>query len=410
MKVLWLITNTLFDHFKIRRAFEKIIGRQNIVFYGNPLTRGLSKTHDKQGFPFFPQKWGIADSKLPNGVADIVKEEEPDIIMAEGFYRMENVKIPRVKTITDYHGEYLQNKEWIAKGNIDMILTRSWGDGMAFRIREMGCNVGYFPLSASIVRFYDKRLERTHDVHLAGCINIAYPIRLRVLHHIQDKYTAKRKGRVPFSFTVDGINYICDRKRFNVVHFANIINKSKLTIFGTGIIRYALCKFFEVMACNTLVMSNFPVDWKALRFEDGKNIVEIDSNNFPDKIKYYLENDSERKKIARNGMELFLKYHTHEQRAKQLIAQFKELINAKNEERPFNFENVKGEAGRMLSIVKETEEDFNKTNLLSGISKAKQRKKHWGNWITSSLMLYEKVKQKKLSIEEWERIVRILAE
>lgn len=408
MKVLWLIANILLDHFKIRRRFEEVIGKQNIVFYGNPLTHGLSKTHDKQGFPFFPPKWGIVDSKSPTEVANVVKEEEPDIIMTEGFYRMENLKIPRVKAITDYHGEYLQNAKWVAKGNLDMILTRSWGDGMAFRIREMGCNVGYFPLSASVIRFYDKHLERTHDVHLAGCVNIAYPLRLRVLHHIQDKYRAKQKGRIPLSFTVDDINYICDRKQFNVIHFANIINKSKLTIFSTGIIRYPLCKFFEVMGCNTLVMSNFPVDWKALRFEPSKNMVEIDSTNFPDKIKYYLENDSERKKVARNGMELFLKHHTHTQRAKQLIAQFEELITAKNEDRPFNHENVKGEAGRMLSILKETEGDFNKSNLLSEVSK--KGKKPWSNWVICSLKLYEKVRRGKLSIEEWERIVRILAE
>lgn len=410
MKVLWLLANNGLAHWKIRREFENVIGKDNVVFYCKPLPHSWAKLVDPQGMVFYPKTYGLITNDYPTSEA--VKEDQPDIIMSEGFYGMKDINIPRVKIMTDTHGEWLSNKKWALTGQVDMILTRCYGGGIGYRIKnELGCAAGLLPLSTSPVLFHNLHLERIHDVYLSGAFNVKYPLRFRILYHILPYYD-RRIIRIPVNkqFTIEGVKYFRDKGRANLSRYVHGLNISKVLVFSAGIpsFKSAVLKFFEGLACEILIMSDMPYDWRALRFEPNKNMVEINSQNFLESFRYYIDNESERKKIAQNGRELFLKYHTNEERSKQLIAQFKELINAKNEERPFDSRNVKGEAGRMFRILEEDEEKFNRGNL---INRCMDRgRSEWQSWSKQAGSLYERVWKGDLSIAEWERTVKLLAE
>ena len=410
MKVLWLIANGGLAHWKIRKEFEQVIGKDNVIFYCKPPPHSWSKPVDPQGMTFYPKTYGLITKDHPT--LEAAKEEQADIIMSEGFYGMKDIDIPRAKIMTDIHGVWMANKKWVLTGQVDMILTRCYNGGIGYRIKnELGCAAGFLPLSTSSVLFNNLHLERMNDVYLSGAFNARYPLRFRMIYRILPYY-GNRIIRVPRNkqFTVDGIKYFRHGGEANLSQYVHALNTSKILAFSAGVptFKSSVLKFYEGLACEILVMSDMPYDWKALRFEPSKNMVEVNTQNFLENFWYYLENEDERLKIARNGRKLFLKYHTNEERSKQLIAQFKELINAKNEERLFDSRNVKGEAGRMLRILEEDEENFDRGNL---INRCMDRgRSEWQSWSKKVSSLYVEVWKGNLSIEEWEKTIKLLAE
>lgn len=70
-------------------------------------------------------------------------------------------------------------------------------------------------------------------------------------------------------------------------------------------------RIFEAMACGAFVISDRQRDVLAL-FKDGTHLVTFKSpDDLFDKMKYYLNNPSERKQISRLGREAVLRHHTY---------------------------------------------------------------------------------------------------
>lgn len=105
-------------------------------------------------------------------------------------------------------------------------------------------------------------------------------------------------------------------------NYAKAINRSR--IFLTCCARYKnpILKVFEALACKTLLMCDRPMGAEEIGLVDGETYVEVDQDNFLEKIRYYLRRPDEIKRISENGHRLFLARHTVEKRA----AEFKELI------------------------------------------------------------------------------------
>ena len=79
------------------------------------------------------------------------------------------------------------------------------------------------------------------------------------------------------------------------------------------------------MGSGTLVLADKPQTAESLFFKPGDNFVEINENNWLEKLQYYLEDDSERERIAKNGYEIVSKYHNSYCRAQQIISFLKEV-------------------------------------------------------------------------------------
>jgi hypothetical protein len=81
-----------------------------------------------------------------------------------------------------------------------------------------------------------------------------------------------------------------------------------------------IMKFFEAMASGACVFSDAPLLADEFHFKDGENYVNINLDNWKEKLKYYLEHEDERKRIALAGYRMTMKYHTNEVRARELVS------------------------------------------------------------------------------------------
>lgn len=101
--------------------------------------------------------------------------------------------------------------------------------------------------------------------------------------------------------------------------YADYLSRTKCFLFGTSVFKYPLLKFFEGMASGTCTFSDLPLQWETFHFEPDKNMVNIDIDNWKDRLEYYLEHDKERKRIALEGYRMTMKHHTNEVRARELV-------------------------------------------------------------------------------------------
>jgi spore maturation protein CgeB len=312
MKILYLTKNykTRCDSkdWYLQNQLAKI---ENVVFYG--------PEHPK--FPFL-RRWDG-----PKIIQHVYANGNPDVILVDHYWgvarRWKNlykIEIPKVAIISDPHHKPLEKINFIRKNRIELALFVIKHSIKAFKDR-IDCSVGWLPWSVDTSVFRDYGFKRKYDVTFLGSVNPYYPLRQRILETLSkipniNFFTKKHPGQW-------GLN---PRKHLIREKYAKVITQSKILIFGTSILNYPVSKFFEGMACNTLVMAPMPLDGEDLHFHPGFNFVEINKENFVEKIKYYLRHENERQEIAKRGVETVKRYHTVEIRAKQLVDYLTNII------------------------------------------------------------------------------------
>lgn len=267
--------------------------------------------------------------KIEMDVKKIVKKLDPDYILLEGFFpprvnwkNLDKVKIPKAIVISDPHLDFKNKLEYVMKNKIDLALfvcKFSMKNPLVKRLVEkekIDCK--YLPWSVDIDVFKDYKLPYKNDVISSGAISKKfYPFRYEI---------RKRLSKIPDIKFCMPEHAILDLRRGKPIakvlireNYAKFLSQSKIFIFGSGIFNYPLMKYFEGMACNTLVMAPMPKDGKDLHFIPDKNFIEINRRNYLEKIRYYLKHEDERRQIALFGMETIKKYHTVQIRTNELI-------------------------------------------------------------------------------------------
>lgn len=107
--------------------------------------------------------------------------------------------------------------------------------------------------------------------------------------------------------------------------YADYLSRTKCFLFGTSVSKYPLLKFFEAMASGACVLADTPLLAEELHLKPGENFVNIDVYDWREKLKYYLNNDKERRRVALEGYKMTMKYHTNHVRALELI-KFLEIV------------------------------------------------------------------------------------
>ena len=150
----------------------------------------------------------------------------------------------------------------------------------------------WFPNSYPDEVIFPKDIEKTTDVGFCG--------NDRPEIHYLDKFKIKKDL---FVIGDDMVNAINSYK----IHFNKNIADD---------INY---RTFETTGCGTFLLTNYTPGLEKL-FDIGKEIVVYnDLNDLDNKVKYYLENEEEREKIAKAGYERSKKDHTYFERSKKLI-------------------------------------------------------------------------------------------
>lgn len=220
--------------------------------------------------------------------------------------------IPKVMICSDpyqdfkYHAYYAEKY----KINLALLVCGSW---IPFYRKRLSCTVDRLPWCLNDVCTNTKK-----DITLAYATSAnrsVYPIR---------NLMNKDKRLSQFKTVKFGAG---TGKRLKWTTYMEVLNRSKILAFGNSIWRYALQKYFEGFSTKNLVISPTPKDAEKLHFKPYENYVPITQENYFEVISEYVKNENERKKIAEDGRETFLKYHTSQIRAKQLFQKLKRLLN-----------------------------------------------------------------------------------
>ena len=107
-------------------------------------------------------------------------------------------------------------------------------------------------------------------------------------------------------------------RKFKHLDHVNIINLSKIIITSNNLWNSLSMRYTEVLACSGFLMADKPEDLKRFGYVDGRHLVIYkDLDDMVDKIHYYLNHETERERIGRNGMKLILEKHTTDIRVKE---------------------------------------------------------------------------------------------
>ena len=108
--------------------------------------------------------------------------------------------------------------------------------------------------------------------------------------------------------------------------YAKEISKAKIFLTCDSIHHFPLLKYFEVLACGTLLAAPASLELTDLGFIDGETFVAINEVNFKEKINEYLNNESLRDPIVQNGIELIHQRHTTAIRAQEMVQTIQQFL------------------------------------------------------------------------------------
>ncbi len=144
-----------------------------------------------------------------------------------------------------------------------------------------------------------------------------YKLKGPLMERLKDKYFPS--SATPPNYEVSRLSPDADSQG-NHPYFKQIFqSKIAVSLRGGGLtppIRY-----YEIVACRTLLLSDIPYSVIPNNFIHKKHAVffKRDLNDLIDLAKYYIQHDAERQKIIDQGYQHLLKYHTCEKRAEYFL-------------------------------------------------------------------------------------------
>lgn len=175
-----------------------------------------------------------------------------------------------------------------------------------------GLRTEWLPFSVDVNRFKKEQIPKIYDICLLGNLNPSiYPLRLAAFNHL-----AKKRQHSMALMPAYGEDYV------------KTINQSRLFLTCSGIFRYPVMKYFEAMACGTLLLADTPMDADELGFVVGKNFISIEGD-FPrrldEALDYYLTHVNEANAVGDAGELLIHERHTDRIRARELYGMLERL-------------------------------------------------------------------------------------
>jgi len=164
-------------------------------------------------------------------------------------------------------------------------------------------------------------LTKQEDLHLSRDIDVmasfATPGRV---------YGPQRKEIHVWLKTVTDLNVYMGKAGWEA--HVEKLNQSKIVLNNVARWAFMNQRFFEVPACNSLLLTDYAEDQPLVGLEDGKHLVIYENlKDMKEKIYYYLEHEEERKSIARQGYEYVRKNHSLKQRVSEFLVDLQEELD-----------------------------------------------------------------------------------
>jgi len=272
--------------------------------------------------PFLAGRWSKmmmkGKVKSPRFVDKKLADKGWDFVMTDAMfgYMEENldlIKAPKGFTIEDNHGivPAWQVKTAASRG-VEYLFHRGMRSFRRFHpTAPETYKCRWLPFAANTDLFYPMGLKRAGVLQAGACGAGNYPIRAKLIEELSgwDQYTHIPRPHE----TVEKTPKWPIRE-----DFAKVINQAEIFLTCGSRYKAAVQKYFEVPACETLLMSDYFDDLDLLGFEDGKNIV-IYEEDVRGQLELMLQDVPRIRRIAQRGRELILEKHTLSHRAIQFL-------------------------------------------------------------------------------------------
>jgi glycosyltransferase involved in cell wall biosynthesis len=267
----------------------------------------------------------------PGNINDILSKIRfvPDFILIF-FYKsvseisppisgLSSLRIPCGVFLMDLHNlNNLSNS--ILEDKINYIFT-CYRDSFCKRFPQLINRMRWLPNHVNTEIFKDYKLPKEIEMLMMGAVSKTY-------YPLRDTIRKSLSGNPSFVYHKHpGSREVKDNKNVYVKEkYAMEINKAKLFFTCDSKYHYPILKYFESLACNTLLLAPDSREIYDLGFRTGENFVAINEKNFLENAEYYLRNDKERERIAENGYKFVHERHSTAQRAKELLKMIVEIL------------------------------------------------------------------------------------
>ncbi|HLR66608.1 glycosyltransferase [Virgibacillus alimentarius] len=308
----------------------------NLLFIAEDTSKGLDKN-----FYFLEQELATRLNVMVwrrGGHIDWILKQipyQPDFIlllndignrMSPMIKGLGNVAIPSGLFVNDVHRFTSLRRNYIHKNKIPYIFPVVRGKFIE-TYPEFEHKMQWLPHFIHPDLYQDYGLKKEIDLLMMGAANDFYPLRQKIIktykgdskftYHPHPGYRTFREKE--------------EKRLFIGTRYAKEINRAAIFFTSPSVLYYPVAKYFEVLACKTLLLAPTFRELEDLGFIPGYHFVPIDEYNFKEKAAYYLENRAQRQKIAEQGYHFVHKEHTIGLRGKQLVKKLERIL--KNERR-----------------------------------------------------------------------------
>jgi len=284
------------------QLFRNEIGRQEQTIYWG------------EGFPNFNKTLKVKD------VIDKHCPWKPDIILTYGWrYSVDFKGLDRINDIAKVHitvdygrpeGIPKQNN-FFKKNKYDLVFAITQN---AYRLLTK-----------------NKVCDKIEIIPFSVDTNVYKRLGMPVKDQVLAAFTARsdiypNRGKVQKAIKQMGIPIITKR----VVHqkLIRCINSSKITVTSNNVFRSLSMRYTETLACGGFLMADRPDDLEMVGLKDGEHLVIYKNiKDLKNKVKYYLEHEVERKRIAKQGMKFVKNHHSCETRVREMVKIINEGLN-----------------------------------------------------------------------------------
>lgn len=246
----------------------------------------------------------------------------PDFIYIDAFvdyFRksltgLNKTTIPKGIMHTDPYRKTSLFKSFVRNNKIDLVFSY-YRDGFLNEYPELANKFRWLPHHVYTPLFKDYRLPKTIDFLLMGSLSPIYPLRNKIVQDMRDVPGFVHHGHPGYRlFSKEEQRHLPIKQ-----NYAKEINRARMFLTDGSTYGYPLAKYFEVPACNTLLLASGTRELADLGFVDNRNFVAINKANFYDRAMRYLREEEKRADIALKGYRLVRKHHSTDIRVGQFV-------------------------------------------------------------------------------------------
>lgn len=251
---------------------------------------------------------------------DVLVNEDPDVIVfgLAWFKGANSALLPNDKpTVAIVHKiEVEKEKKLEFLSGCDLVLSSVPKLPIKYKLFKYGVNPAVFN---------DKGMERIFDFGFTGALHNEeyYPKDTFAIPNFRKTIQELARTQTDLSLFLNGSDDFKDRIK-SYEKYAELLSQSKIWLASTGPNGDIGPRYYEVQASKTLLFCDPPPKEYQRTFRDGQNCVYITPENFIEKLRYYLANDSERRRIVETAYRECMINHTWTARAFELL----EICNA----------------------------------------------------------------------------------